>query len=98
MKSGYYVGEATIAGVLCDNLALRSEDEDVQLWIEKGNKPAPRRIVVTYKKIEGQPQFRAQFIEWEFSPDLSDAIFSFSPPAHAERVNFFETTPVDRLE
>ncbi len=98
VKSGYYVGEATIAGVLCDNLALRNEDEDIQLWIEKGNKPAPRRIVVTYKKIEGQPQFRAQFVEWEFSPDLSDSIFSFSPPTHAERVELFMNTPLDKLE
>ncbi len=98
VKSGYYVGEATIAGVLCDNLALRNEDEDVQLWIAKGNKPVPRRIVVTYKKVEGQPQFRAQFVEWDFSPDLPDAIFSFSPPAHAERIDFFGDTPPDRLE
>ena len=63
VKSGYYVGESRIAGVLCDNLALRSEDEDVQLWITKGSNPAPRRIVVTYTKIGGQPQFWAQFVE-----------------------------------
>ena len=98
VKSGYYIGEATIAGVLCDNLALRNEGEDVQLWIAKGDKPVPRRIVVTYKNVEGQPQFRAQFVEWEFSPDLPDGIFSFSPPAHAERVDFFRDTPADRLE
>ncbi len=98
VQSGYYIGEATIAGVLCDNLALRNEGEDVQLWIAKGDKPVPRRIVVTYKNVEGQPQFRAQFVEWEFSPDLPDGIFSFSPPAHAERVDFFRDTPADRLE
>ncbi len=98
VKSGFYIGEATIAGVLCHNLALRNEDEDVQLWIAKGSKPVPRRIVVTYKKVEGKPQFRAQFVEWEFSPDLPDAIFSFSPPAHAERVDFFGDTPLDKLE
>ena len=43
--------------VLCDNLALRSEKQDIQLWIAKGSNPAPCRIVVTYKKVEGQPQF-----------------------------------------
>jgi len=50
-------GESKIAGVLCDNLALRSENQDIQLWIAKGSNPAPCRIVVTYKKVEGQPQF-----------------------------------------
>ncbi len=89
VKSGYYVGESKIAGVLCDNLAMRSEDEDVQLWISKGSNPAPRRIVVTYTKIEGQPQFWAQFVEWNFSPEFSDSMFTFSPPEDAERVDFF---------
>ncbi len=95
---GIRTQQATIAGILCDNLALRNDDEDVQLWIAKGDKPVPRRIVVTYKNLEGQPQFWAQFEEWKFSPDLPDAIFSYSPPAHAERVDFFGDTPVDSLE
>jgi hypothetical protein len=94
-KSGYYVGEATIAGILCDNLALRNEDEDVQLWVAQGDKPVPRRIVVTYKNLDGQPQFWTQFEEWNFSPNLSETSFSYSPPAHAERVDFFRDTPVD---
>ncbi len=98
VKSGYYVGEATIAGILCDNLALRNEDEDVQLWVAKGDKPVPRRIVVTYKNLEGQPQFWAQFEEWNFSPNLPETIFSYSPPAHAEHVDFFGDTAVDSLE
>jgi hypothetical protein len=98
VKSGYYVGEATIAGILCHNLALSNEDEDVQLWVAKGDKPVPRRIVVTYKNLEGQPQFRAQFEEWNFSPNLSETNFSYSPPAHADRIDFFQDPSVDELE
>ncbi len=98
VKSGYYVGKARIAGVMCDNLALRNEDEDVQLWIESGANPVPRRIVVTYKNVEGQPQFWAQFEEWNFSPTLPETIFSFSPPARASRVDFFRQTPDEELE
>ncbi len=98
VKSGYYVGEATIAGILCDNLALSNEDEDVQLWVAKGDKPVPRRIVVTYKNLEGQPQFWAQFEEWNFSPNFSETIFSYSPPAHADRISFFRDSLADELE
>ncbi len=98
LKSGYYIGEATIAGVLCDNLALRSEDEDVQMWVTKGDKPVPRRIVVTYKNLEGQPQFWALFEEWNFSPTFSESIFSYSPPAHADPIYFFQDSLVDELE
>jgi hypothetical protein len=89
VKSGSYLGESDISGVLCDNLALRTENQDVQLWIAKGSIPAPCRIVVTYTKIEGQPQFWAQYVEWDFSPEFSDSMFKFSPPENAERVDFF---------
>jgi hypothetical protein len=97
LKSGYYVGEATIAGILCDNLALRNADEDVQLWVTKGDKPVPRRIVVTYKNLEGQPRFWAQFEKWNFSPTFSETIFSYTPPAHADPIYLFQDTPVDNL-
>jgi len=58
MKSGYYVGESMISGVLCDHLALRGEKEDVQVWIARGDEPVPRRILITYRDLEGQPHYR----------------------------------------
>jgi hypothetical protein len=89
VKSGYYVGESMISGILRDHLALRGEKEDVQVWIARGDEPVPRRIMITYRDLEGQPQFWAQFIEWNLSPELSDTTFTFSPPADATRVQFF---------
>ena len=53
--SGYNLVEPTIAGVMFDDLALRSEDEEIQLWIAKGSKLGPCRMVVTYKRGEGHP-------------------------------------------
>ncbi len=89
VKSGHYLGESTIAGVLCDHLALRSDDEDVQLWVTKGDRPLPRRIVVTYRNLEGQPRFWVDFLGWDFAPKLADDTFEFSPPGHAERLPLF---------
>ena len=89
VTSGQYLGESTIAGVLCDHLALRSESEDVQLWVTKGDRPVPRRLVVTYRDLEGQPRFWAQFESWDFAPKLAGDTFEFSPPDHAERVPLF---------
>ena len=82
-----------ISGVLCDHLALRGEKEDVQVWIARGDEPVPRRIVITYRELEGQPQFWAQFTEWDFSPELSETTFTFSPPADATRVQFLVDVP-----
>jgi len=92
-KSGYRVGESIIDGVMCDHLALRNEKLDVQVWIEKGNEPAPRRIVITHKELQGQPSVWVQFTEWDFSPELSERIFTHSPPQDAERVDFLADMP-----
>jgi len=78
---------------MCDHLALRGDKEDVQVWIARGDEPVPRRIVITYRELEGQPQFWAQFIEWILSPELSDTTFTLSPPADATRVQFFVDVP-----
>ncbi len=93
VKSGYYVGESIIAGVLCDHLALRNEKLDVQVWIEKGNQPVPRRILITHKKLQGRPRVWVNFTEWDFSPELSERIFTHSPPQDAERVDFLADMP-----
>ena len=98
VKSGYYVGEATIAGVLCDHLVLRNDDLDVQLWIAKGDEPVPLRLLMLHKDLEGQPRNWLQFSEWDFSPELSDRIFTLSPPSDAERFRFFEDTLAEERE
>jgi hypothetical protein len=82
------IGESTIAGVLCDNLVLQNDEVDIQLWIAKGKKPLPRRVVITYKNEPGEPQFWAQFVKWDLSPDVDDKQFTFQPPADANRITF----------
>ena len=88
VKSGRYVEESTIAGVRCDQLAIRTDEVDAQLWIAKGDKPLPKRIIITYKNAAGQPQFRAQFGEWNLSPKISGSLFAFNPPKGAEKIPF----------
>jgi hypothetical protein len=85
---GHTLGESTISGILCDNLVLQNDEVDIQLWIAKGKKPLPRRVVITYKNEPGEPQFWAQFLEWDLSPDVDDKQFTFQPPADANKINF----------
>ncbi len=87
-ESALYVGESTIGGVLCDHLALRNDIVDFQLWVVQGDEPLPHRMIITYKNEEGQPQFWAQFLKWEISPEITNDSFSYSPPKGAERIPF----------
>jgi hypothetical protein len=59
-----------------------------QIWIADGDQPLPQRLVLTYPKASGQPQFRAQFIGWNLAPEVPDSLFAFAPPAGANRIPF----------
>jgi len=65
----------------------------VQLWIAKGDQPLPRRMVITYTRAEGQPQFRAQFSDWNLSPEVPDSLFAFTPPTGAVKIAFAPRRP-----
>jgi hypothetical protein len=93
VRAAYYVEQANIAGVPCDHLAFRGDWADIQLWIAQGDPPLPRRVVLTYKDAEGQPQFRAQFSDWNLAPDVPDSLFVFTPPAGAAKIAFAAREP-----
>lgn len=93
VKTVEYVERTTLLGVPCDHLAARSETVDFQIWIAQGDQPLPQRVVITYKQAEGQPQFRAQFLNWNLAPELSESLFTFAPPAGAERIPFLAQVP-----
>jgi hypothetical protein len=88
VSEAHYVEEATIAGTSCDHIALRNDLVDIQLWIAKGEKPLPERLVLTYKLEDGDPQFWANFRDWNFAPDTPDSLFAFTPPEGAARIVF----------
>ncbi len=83
-----YVEEATIAGTRCDHIALSGNWEDVQMWIAQGDQPLLQRMVITYTRAEGQPQFRAQLKDWNLSPSVADSTFAFTPPEAATKISF----------
>jgi hypothetical protein len=84
----HYVEASTIAGVPCDHVALHGDWEDVQLWIARGDRPLLQRMVITYTRAEGKPQFSAQLGKWDLAPNLSNDFFAFTPPAGAAKIAF----------
>jgi hypothetical protein len=71
-----------------DHLAVRTRDVDFQIWIAQGKEPLPRRIVITYKNSKGEPQFRADFSNWNLSAKGVKGPFTFTPPKNAEQIPF----------
>jgi hypothetical protein len=87
-REAAFVEESSIAGIACDHLALRGDEVDLQVWVAQGPRPLPQRLVITYKQIDGRPQFWAQFAEWNLAPKIPDSLFVFTPPAGAVKIAF----------
>ena len=49
---------------------------------------AQAHCVITHKEEAGQPQFWADLFNWNLAPEVSDALFTFTPPDGADRIQF----------
>jgi hypothetical protein len=88
VRDAAYVERSQIAGVPCDHVALRGDLVDMQVWVAQGDQPLPRRLVMTYTREDGRPQFWAQFSDWNRAPAAPDSLFTFTPPAGAMKITF----------
>jgi hypothetical protein len=88
VKAIDYVEKTSLQGAPAHHLAARTADIDFQVWVADGDKPVPLRVVITYRKSPGQPQYWAQFADWNMAPALNDAAFAAQPPAGALKVDF----------
>lgn len=88
VESVAFVETETLFDVPVDHLAARTADVDFQVWVPREKEPLPRRIVITYRNIPGQPQFQADLSDWNVAPQVAADRFAFTPPAGAEKVPF----------
>jgi hypothetical protein len=90
--SGFVVGPSMVAGVKSTHLAFRGAEVDWQIWIEDGNRPLPRKFILTSKKVTGEPQFAISIRSWDLTPKLTDKDFTFVPPKGAKQIEFLNLT------
>lgn len=88
LTAAFVVGEAFVAGVLCDHIAFRNAEVDWQIWIQRGDKPLPRKFVVTSKRMPQSPQFASVMSDWDTAPKITGATFTFTPPKGSTRIDF----------
>ena len=86
--SGFVVGKSVVDGVRTDHLAFRSGAVDWQIWIEDGDKPLPRKYVITSLDILQAPQFEQMLSNWSIDPALKTEHFEFTPPSGAKATRF----------
>jgi hypothetical protein len=92
VESALVVGESVIDGVRCHHLAFHKPYVDWQMWIEKGDRPLVRKMVIASTDVEGAPEYSVVLTDYDFSPKFADGTFHFDPPEDATAIAFLSTS------
>lgn len=96
--SGIYVGLSVVGGVKCHHLAFFGKEVDFQIWIEDGNRPLPRKFIITSKWISKAPQFTVLIRDWNVSPEFTEDMFLFVPPKDAQKIEFLSPASTETVQ
>ncbi|HMC57512.1 MAG TPA: DUF2092 domain-containing protein [Gemmatimonadaceae bacterium] len=91
------VGPAEIDGVTCEQYIFRNDGLDWQVWIQQGEYPLPRKLVLTTLTDEARPQHTAIY-EWNLAPSFDESAFAFVAPAGAKKITVAEARAVRAAE
>ena len=92
-----HIGRGVIDGVECEHLAFRNVDTDWQLWVEVGERPIPRKLVITSKTVNNAPQYTLRVKGWKTGFEPAPDAFAFTPPAGAKRLERDDLVDLDEL-
>jgi hypothetical protein len=85
------VGPSSIDGTSCEQYAFRQMGLDWQIWIQLGDYPLPRKLILTTTDDTARPR-HSQLLTWNLAPSFNDAAFSFDPPDGAQKIALAEIT------
>jgi hypothetical protein len=74
VTAGRQINMVTIDGVPCRHLVFSQPPGiELELWLENNDQSLPRRLIVTYRSLPGEPNFVAEMSDWNFAanPALS---------------------------
>lgn len=92
LTSGHFVGPTRVDGQEANQYAFRQPGLDWQIWIAKGDKPVPLRVVIVGSSDPARPQFEAN-LSWDTAPQFASDAFVFTPPAGAKAIQIRTISP-----
>ena len=90
VQGGTYVGLNHVGKVKCHHLAFQQRRLDWQIWIDAGENPLPRKLVITFKRQAGEPQYTAFLHHWDVKPTFGEDAFRFEAPEGIRKVDFLQ--------
>lgn len=78
IQSAMVVGDAVIDGAQTTQYAFRQGDYDWELWIEKGARPLPRKVVIVDRTDDARPAYAVR-LAWNVDAPIAADAFAFRP-------------------
>ena len=97
VKEAKHIGRGVIDGRECEHLAFRNFDTDWQLWVEVGENPIPRKLVITSKTLNNAPQYTLRVKGWKTGVQPAPDAFAFVPPTGAKKLSPDALIELDEL-
>jgi hypothetical protein len=92
-----HIGRGVVEGVECEHLAFRNLDTDWQIWVEVGERPVPRKYVITSKAVGAAPQYTLRLREWKTGVSPTADAFAFKPPEGSSGVAITLLKDIDEV-
>ncbi len=85
IKAAVDIGPSAVDDVTCEQYAFRQDGVDWQIWIQLGEFPLPRKLVIRTLTDDAKPQ-HSETLTWNLAPSFSENAFTFDPPAGVQRI------------
>ncbi|WP_213955076.1 DUF2092 domain-containing protein [Variovorax sp. dw_954] len=85
IKSASYLGVSAVDGDLTDQFALRQDDVDWQIWIQRGSTPLPRKLSIVTTSDPARPQHTV-VMRWKTGASFPAGDFDFKAPSGSHRI------------
>jgi hypothetical protein len=92
-----HIGRGVVEGVECEHLAFRNLDTDWQIWVEVGDRPVPRKYVITSKAVGAAPQYTLRLRDWKTGANPAPDAFAFKPPEGSSGVAITLLKDIDEI-
>jgi hypothetical protein len=91
IRAALDIGPADVLGTSCQHYAFREEGLDWQIWIQNGQYPLPRKLVLTTTSDPARPTYTS-VLTWSLAPSFDSTAFTFVPPKDARKISFRDAT------
>ncbi len=92
-----HIGRGVVDGVECEHLAFRNPDTDWQIWVEIGERPIPRKYVITSKTVAQAPQYTLRIKDLRTDVKSAPDAFAFKAPEGARQVPLDAIGDIDEV-